>query len=294
MEYFEINPNNLPPCLESDENITLWRYMSFSSLCEILMYNYIPLIRATEFNDKSEGIVLSSILRKFPNTIPEMVEFTFDICLKSTFISSWYCSEYENSAMWDRYTHGGEGVVVKTNAKKLMDCIEAGSVDNVIWDKSRKSVKHDVIIKHIEYTSLKPSDFKMDYDIFMQGYDKMCFFFKMMEFKDESEVRILRPLYSNLHTIASINADKNLIRSLLEKYQNQKSARLPINSASALIQQVVVSPYAHDNFIRIVYDLIPHIIKLASSNENHGQSKFEDSLSGLPFDVVQSNRKQWF
>ena len=27
--------------------------------------------------------------------------------------------------MWDRYTYGGEGVAIKTNAKLLLDCINA-------------------------------------------------------------------------------------------------------------------------------------------------------------------------
>ena len=36
---FIIDEDNIPPCLEMDENTVLWRYMPFSSLCEILMYN---------------------------------------------------------------------------------------------------------------------------------------------------------------------------------------------------------------------------------------------------------------
>lgn len=38
---YEINFDSIPPDLEYDENITLWRYMSFSSLCEMLFHNAI-------------------------------------------------------------------------------------------------------------------------------------------------------------------------------------------------------------------------------------------------------------
>ena len=61
MANFEINFGNIPPDLEPDENITLWRYMSFSSLCEILMNNHIPLISVINFSDKSEGAILKEM-----------------------------------------------------------------------------------------------------------------------------------------------------------------------------------------------------------------------------------------
>ncbi len=50
----EINEQTIPPNLEPSEDITLWRYMSFSTLCEIIMYDYIPLINVCNFPDKSE------------------------------------------------------------------------------------------------------------------------------------------------------------------------------------------------------------------------------------------------
>ena len=58
MSKYEINFGDIPPNLEPDEDITLWRYMSFSSLCEIVAYNYIPLINISKFKDKSEGVIL--------------------------------------------------------------------------------------------------------------------------------------------------------------------------------------------------------------------------------------------
>ena len=43
--------------------------MSFASLCEILMSNYIPLISVSKFPDKSEGIMLKEVLSKLPNQL---------------------------------------------------------------------------------------------------------------------------------------------------------------------------------------------------------------------------------
>lgn len=64
-DMYEINFDNIPPDLKYDENITLWRYMSFSSLCEMLIHNFIPLININKFSDKSEGsIIKSKVLTK--------------------------------------------------------------------------------------------------------------------------------------------------------------------------------------------------------------------------------------
>ena len=67
MAKFEINSQNIPSDLEPNEDIILWRYMGFSSLCQILMNNHIPLISVSNFSDKSEGIILKEILSKLPN-----------------------------------------------------------------------------------------------------------------------------------------------------------------------------------------------------------------------------------
>ena len=73
MKNYEINFGNIPPDLEPDENIPLWRYMSFSSLCEILMNDHIPLIGIHNFSDKSEGAILKGIISKLPNTYHDSI-----------------------------------------------------------------------------------------------------------------------------------------------------------------------------------------------------------------------------
>ncbi len=117
MKNYEINFETIPPDLEPDENIKLWRYMSFSSLYEILINNHIPLISVRNFSDKSEGLVLRAILSKLPNAHPDSVQYAMQRCYESTYISSWHIADNENAAMWDRYTYGGEGIAIVTNAK---------------------------------------------------------------------------------------------------------------------------------------------------------------------------------
>ena len=136
MENYEINFESIPPDLEPNENITLWRYMSFSSLCEILMNNHIPLISVSNFSDKSEGAILKGVLSKLPNAYEESIQYVMQKYCEATYVSSWHQAGNENAAMWDRYTYGGEGVAIKTNAKLLLDCISAIEANHISHHES--------------------------------------------------------------------------------------------------------------------------------------------------------------
>ena len=292
MENYEINFESIPPDLEPDENITLWRYMSFSSLCEILMNDYIPLIGIQNFSDKSEGAILKEILSKLPNAPRDGIEYVMRKYYETIYVSSWYKGKNENAAMWDRYTYKSEGIAVKTNAKLLFDCISAVG-DNRITDyqsfselrlnelPQNTSNNPDIIIKEVEYTDKNPTDFAMGEKYLRNGYDLLCFFYKLGDFRDEAEIRILRSTFQAAYTLAFLNIynyDKidDAIKSVSPP---QDSLRLKIDSADKLIQQIVVSPHAHDQFIKTVRQSIKHINMLRTDP--------------IKCDVIESRRKEW-
>ena len=291
MKNYEINFESIPLDLEPDENITLWRYMSFSSLCEILMNNHIPLIRIGNFSDKSEGTILKEIVSKLPNTHDDGIEYAMRKYYETTYISSWHESENENAAMWDRYTYGGEGVAIKTNAKLLLGCIGAIEGNNItdhqffseLKDALPKNTSNnsDIIIKRVKYTNKNPADFAMAEKYLCNGYDKLCFFFKLEDFEDESEIRVLRAALIKPYTFATAdNPTFSMFDEALEKSLAFKDvAPLSIDSASKLIQQIVVSPHAHAQFIKTVRQFIKHINMLRTDP--------------IKCDVIESRRKKW-
>ena len=295
MKNYEINFESIPLDLEPDENITLWRYMSFSSLCEILMNNHIPLIRISNFSDKSEGAILKGILSKLPGAYKDSIQYAMQRYYEETYISSWHQAENENAAMWDRYTRGGEGVGIKTNAKLLLDCISAREANVISHHESFSDANLDaladgkpfsphIIIKPIKYTDNKPTDFEMEKKYLRHGYDKLCFFYKLEDFKDESEIRILRSesrayIFAQLHpsTFHEINEEMGKFIKI------QNPSQLKIDSASKLIQQIVVSPHAHNQFIKTVQQSIEHI--------NMYRQRLQTDL--IECDVIESRRKEW-
>ena len=294
MEKYEINPENIPADLEPDEKITLWRYMSFGSLCEILMNDHIPLISIRNFSDKSEGAILREILSKLPGVYVDQIEYAIQKYFESVYISSWHISENENAAMWDRYTHGGEGVVIKTNAKLLLDCIpqqsfvpgtQRGWVMPAPPKIKEDAIKHGrTVIKKIEYIDNSPSDFEMRKEYVYNGYNKMCFFYKLEDFEDESEVRILTSGFQNQYGYAMLDPKSFQRRSTGEdpiSFENSLSVK--IGSANKLIQQIVISPHAHNKFIETVKQIINHI--------NTHRASLGSEL--IQRDVVESRKKEW-
>ena len=296
MKSYEINFETIPPDLEPDENITLWRYMSFSSLYEILINDHIPLISVRNFSDKAEGSILRGILSKLPNAHPGSIQYAMQRYYQSTYISSWHKADNENAAMWDRYTHGGEGIAISTNAKLLFDCIESG--DNRIshhdlFSTTRidalppENITHaHLVVKPIKYTSTNPTDFEMETKYLQNGYDKFCFFYKLEDFQDESEIRILLSTDANPYYFCQLDSSAidEIDEAITQKLVYPESIQLKIDSASKLIQQIIVSPYAHDKFIKTVKQSIQSV-------NLYRQLTRQTDL--IECDVIESRRKEW-
>ena len=266
MSKYEINHTNIPNDLEYDENIKLWRYMNFSSLFEILMNNEISLININKFVDKSEGSILKQILHDLPYATEFTVSYAMRHYYRTTYVSSWHRAKDENASMWERYTYGTEGVAIKTNAKRLYDCIKKPGHYHCIMGPGSIKEGHlncvpQTFIKSVKYTNDFPRDFKMDEENLDLGCDRMCVFYKMKEFKDEAEVRILRSYSHGIHK-SMLHADKMLAKKVYEEEKwlngnniNEHVMPLSIGSARELIERIVISPKAHESTIKTIKKL---------------------------------------
>ncbi|MDE0471262.1 MAG: DUF2971 domain-containing protein [Ekhidna sp.] len=287
MAKFEINSQNIPPDLEPDKNITLWRYMSFASLCEVLMNDYIPLISIDKFSDKSEGIILREHISKQPNSYEDAIEYAIKTYYKSTYVSSWHESKNENASMWDRYTKGEEGVAIKTNAKLLHDSINMVKSNRIDTCELFKKLMAEneylipqLIIKRIKYIDSIPSDFQIDKQSLRQRYDLLSFFYKMDDYKDESEIRILKSESPSAYSYINLSSNQLMHFEKKERINYTETLQLKIESASILIQKIVVSPYAHSQFI----DTVKQTIRRINFCRN---SPIDPNI------VIESRRKGW-
>ena len=114
----------------------------------------------------------------------------------------------------------------------------------------------------------------------------MCFFYKMMDFKDEAEVRILYSTFIEPYKLSQ-DHPSNLpdIHSTFKDATVKNSVHLRIDSADKLIQEVVISPYAHNQFVETVKQIMARI--------NYCRRIQTPQSVAVGFDIVESKRKEW-
>ena len=118
------------------------------------------------------------------------------------------------------------------------------------------------------------------------GYDQLCFFYKLEDFKDESEVRILRAMLGNPYSFCSF--EQNVVQEIQKNLQlyvpkSEDSIPLKITSANKLIQQIVVSPYAHNQLKKTIKQSILSINLLRRIQR----------VDIIECDIIESKRKEW-
>lgn len=261
--------------LTPDEETTLWRYTTFSTLCEILINNYIPLVSIINFTDKSEGAILREIFCK------EFDEIVADVLIqyyyRSIAVSSWHKSKNENAAMWERYAKDGEGIAIKTNAKLLVDSVNTHNLNKKIPDNIYTNNMHNrLVVKDIKYTEQKPEDFTIEYDLLRQGYDIISFFYKMIDFRDEEEVRVLFTDHWGILNLAKSDLKQShpYVQDL--KIRGEQGYAMNIQSPNDIIEEIIISPYAHKKMINTVEKII--------------EKTCEEPIN---FRVHESNRSKW-
>lgn len=281
MGKIEVNPKNVPPDLKSDQSITLWRYMSFASICDILMNDQIPLISVVNFKDTTEGAVLKKSFKKIPNAHEIDIDRTFQRYCRLIQVSSWHKAESENIAMWERYTDEKEAVAIRTNAKLLLDCIPK---DVTVHLPSKEKIKfsEEITIKPVKYIKGEPSDYEITLKQLQNGNGKLCFFYKKNLYGDEKEIRILRYARDDKNKLDQCDPSV-ILKSEEGDLPCPSTYYLKITSASDLIEQIVISPHVHSEFRRMLKD---HI-------EIYNFRRKSEKRPLIDCDITESELKSW-
>ena len=271
--------------LEPSENRILWRYTDIPSLIEILSYGYLPLIRVSRLSDPADGAVLKSVLNEFPGTGNFGKTFASDLYKNSTFVSCWCAHKEELAPMWERFSPK-DGVAIKTNAKRLLESLNPD---------------HGCDIKCVEYINEYDSgaivsqlnSMPMNKDQFVESLRELCFY-KMSDFMDEREVRILKckaPWNTFVFTTLDENDEKYLethyrLEQLKNSYIESSEDILKIRIASMenFITEIIISPTARPGIFKIVANLL----------ETNNEKRVSMGKPELKIKLDDSRRKMWF
>lgn len=250
------------PLIKIDENVKIWRYLSFDKFESLLRDKSLFFCRADKFSDPFEGSLpkkeIENRLRAIRQTAlgtnyqfeekdifghAETLSAHHKI-LKSRFvINCWHINLGESDAMWRLYLKDNEGVAIQSTPKKLFKSLE-NSLEKI----------HPSKIRYLNY------DTDLWYDSIDYPYKNYNFFVplihKRMEFVHESEFRLL--------------IDVSNSQDWEHNWENEPIhiGRLVTTNVVDLVEKIILSPTCDEITKAKIIDL---------ANKYHYKFSFEDS-----------------
>jgi hypothetical protein len=150
---------------EPPAEAAVWRYMDIARFVSLLDRSSLFFTRAAAMVDKWEGSLGSFGIPMSDETRLHNIRLNRE----TTYLSCWYVSEYESSAMWDLYQRDGWGVAVRSTWKDLTASV------NTSWQ-----------IKGGRVSYVDPATQLLLDDTFQSP-----FMFKRKSFEHEQEARLI-------------------------------------------------------------------------------------------------------
>ena len=213
---------------EPDANATLWRYMSFAKLCDLLERRKLFFALVAAMEDSYEGFICPPSRRNSGDRLHGAEQFGIDLLHKiarTALICCWTASEHESALMWKTYA-GAEGVAVRTTFHDLKESIRSAAGHPVTFGQ----------VKYVDYPQQEAPRF---------GWAPL--FHKRAVYRGEEEVRAVLP---GPPWEARIDPNFEVIR-LDPDVEEQKGRYVPVD-LGILVGEVLVSPYAKPWFAEVV------------------------------------------
>jgi hypothetical protein len=220
-----------------DENIKIWRYMSFAKYVSLLDRKALYFTRVDRLEDKFEATLPKHIFdplleaqvtreqRQTLETNKENILWYNELLKKHTVVNCWHINEYESDAMWKLYLKGEEGIAIQSTYRRLSDSF-------------RNYNENDVFIGVISYI-----EHEKDVIPWNNAYEP--FVYKNRSFEHEKELRVL--LSKNIRVELAKN--NGLPLGNLEFPANGIEAQIDLEN---LIEKVVISPKTEKWFEELV------------------------------------------
>ena len=233
-----INPPN-------DEDI-LWRYTNFEVFVNLLDTEALYFTRADKFEDPYEGFIPQSIMDAYKQSLKRVTPAEFveaimkwhEASRKYVMCNCWHQNVVESMAMWEKYHMRNSGVAIKTTMENMKNSLLS---------------EYSIYIGGIEYISDNTDD-----DQYMQNFlqsdiplaKKLTYFpyfRKRKEYKHEQEVRLIVDIDPFVMDALNNQTVENVDSFLETGLPDICDIGMLFNiDVSALIDEVIVSPYAKD------------------------------------------------
>lgn len=179
---------------ESDDQV-IWRYLSYPKLLSLLTSKELRFTRADRFTDPLEGYLPRKTMVRWMKEAQQKNQETtqawdwgdeIDLVQglmkknpmeviqhqrKLGFVSCWNADRREKKDLWEDYTPGGKGVVIKSTVGRLKEAIQDIKLDNLS-------------IGEVRYL-----DFKNDENDILRNFAQHPLAYKHTKYEGEREIR---------------------------------------------------------------------------------------------------------
>ena len=225
---------------------TLWRYMSFEQFVNMLNDKSLFYTRAHKFEDPFEGFIPQwmkdayklSIEKYAPKDHVEGIIKINEIRHKYVMCNCWHQNKDESMAMWEKYRMRNSGIAIKTTMGNLKNSV-SDAIDFFIGKieyLSRKTYEERYVRKYSESTA----DEKWLY---------LPYFHKRTSFEYEHEVRLILDITTFVDDVLKTQPPEAVLDSkdIEFNFPDIDDQGRPYNvDVNALIDEVIISPYAED------------------------------------------------
>ena len=223
--------------IQPKDNDTLWRYMSFEKLVNILVTGSLFFSRADKYDDKFEGYIPESIIVSYESAGIRIDPNSFRPYIMC---NCWHKGKEESMGMWDKYHLRNSGIAIKTTL---------GNLKNSLPDEP------NMFIGKVEYIE-NHNQIEMPEDPSIASLVYFPYFYKRKPFEYEHEVRAVIdvepflhsdpykfgvPLKVNLKTLIDENSEvivsphaDEWIAGTLELIVNRCGFQFPVNRSQLL------------------------------------------------------------
>jgi len=226
-----------------DHSKTVWRYIDFTKLVDLLLNQQLYFCRSDKFDDPFEGTFRWADYEKNKDMFSTEQETK-----KFYFLNCWHINEVQSDAMWKIFLETKNGIALKSTVGNIIDALKVG--------------EEDVYISQVYYrdfskvTFLELMNEKQNQLFEGRGASLNQFNYKRLSFEHEKELR----LYHVDTPIPHAQKDTEPREPLTEK-------RIAVD-VDALINEIVVAPFADKWFVKLVSQLVDKLEKSFPVNQS--------------------------
>lgn len=239
MAHYQTHPVFEAP---DDENVSIWRYMTFSKFVSLIHYSALYFTVANRFDDRWEGTLP---IKNKENMDVRIVSF-FEQARSSNAINCWHQRKCESSTMWKSYATRNEGVAIKSTFSRLTKCF--------LEKESTITYKQPVHIGKVKYI-----DFSTEICDSTNAYTPLLF--KRDYFIDENEIRAI--------------IGGGILDTLF--MQGLHGVNVPVD-LDILIESIYVDPVAFGWFFELVKSIVGDKFEVKRSSIGKSHQKPQTAL----------------